>query len=153
MAKHSATVTWRRDGGTFSDGRYSRVHAWTFDGGAIVPASAAPAVVPPPLSDPAAVDPEEAFVAALASCHMLWLLHLAQKAGFVIDRYEDQAEGVLARNAEGRMALVRVTLRPLAAFSGRSPSRAELDGLHEKAHTECYLANSVKSEVLIEPRE
>ena len=104
------------------------------------------------MSDPAGVDPEETFVAALSSCHMLWFLALAAKHGFIIDEYDDDAVGVLERNAEGKTAMTRVTLRPAIRFSGREPSADELHGLHHESHEKCYIANSVKSEILVEPR-
>ncbi len=152
MPTYSATIRWQRNGAAFTDQRYSRAHAWHFDGGAVVPGSSSPRTVPLPYSDAAAVDPEEAFVAALSSCHLLWFLHLAAKAGFVVERYEDCADGVMAKNGEGRMAMTLVNLRPHAAFAGeKRPSRAEVEALHHRAHEECFIANSVKSEVRCEP--
>ncbi|GIK24461.1 MAG: peroxiredoxin [Betaproteobacteria bacterium] len=152
MSTYSATLRWQRNGAAFTDQRYSRAHEWHFDGGAVVPGSSSPHTVPLPYSDASAVDPEEAFVAALSSCHLLWFLHLAAKAGFVVERYEDRADGVMARNAEGRLAMTLVTLRPNAAFAGdRQPTRAEVEVLHHAAHEECFIANSVKSEVRCEP--
>ena len=153
MSAYTATVAWRRGDQPFSDGKYSRVHAWRFDGGAEVKGSAAPQVVAPPLSDPAAVDPEEAFVASLASCHMLFFLAFANKRQFVVDSYEDAAEGELAKNPAGRYAMTLVTLRPKVEFSGeKRPTPEELDALHHKAHEACYIANSITTEVRIEPR-
>jgi organic hydroperoxide reductase OsmC/OhrA len=150
--QHICTVTWQRDAQAFVDHRYSRRHAWLFDGGAVVPASASPHVVPLPFSDPAGVDPEEAFVASLSSCHMLWFLDYAARAGWLVDSYRDDAVGVLARNAEGQQAITRVTLRPAVQFApGRGPSPQELHDLHHRAHASCYIANSVKTEVLCEP--
>jgi organic hydroperoxide reductase OsmC/OhrA len=152
MSTHTATVEWTRDGAAFSDGRYRRSHAWRFDGGAVVRASASPHVVPVPLSDPAAVDPEEAFVASLSSCHMLWFLSLAAKRGFVVDSYVDEAVGVMAPDARGKLALARVTLRPVARFSGaRAPAADEVRELHHLAHEECFLARSVRTEVVCDP--
>jgi organic hydroperoxide reductase OsmC/OhrA len=152
MGQHTATVVWERSGAVFTDDRYSRGHTWRFDGGIEVPASASPHVVRLPLSVAAAVDPEEAFVASLASCHMLWFLSIAARHGFLIDRYRDDAFGVLARNAEGRAAMTVVTLRPEATFAGeRKPSRAELDTMHHEAHERCFIANSVTTEVRCEP--
>lgn len=152
MARHLATVEWRRAGAVFSDNRYSRAHVWRFDGGTEVRASASPHVVPAPLSDPAGVDPEEAFVASLSSCHMLWFLSIAAKRGLVVDRYVDEAVGVLAPNADGRLAMTRVTLRPAVSFAGsRVPDAAELRELHERAHHECYIATSVRTDVVCEP--
>lgn len=153
MAVYTATVTWSRDGAVFSDKKYSRGHRWIFDGGLEVPASASPHVVPAPMSVEAAVDPEEAFVAALASCHMLWFLHLAGQAGFVVDSYRDDAEGVMGKNPDKKIAITRVTLRPAATFEGeRAPTPEQLNSLHHGAHEQCFIANSVKSEVVIEPR-
>ncbi len=153
MPRYNVHVEWERGPGeAFVDNRYSRRHRMLFDGGAEVAGSSSPHVVRPPLSDPAAVDPEETFVASLSSCHMLWFLSLAAQAGFRVDRYADDAEGVMEKNAQGKVAITRVTLRPAVKFSGdKLPSRAELDGLHHKAHEECFIANSVKSEVRCEP--
>lgn len=152
MSTYSATILWQRNGAVFTDQRYSRAHAWHFDGGTVVPGSSSPHSVPLPYSDAAAVDPEEAFVAALSSCHMLWFLHLAAKRGFVVERYEDRADGVMAKNAEGKRAMILVTLRPRAEFAGeRRPGRQDIEALHHAAHEECYIANSVKSEVRCEP--
>lgn len=152
MPNYSATILWQRNGAAFTDQRYSRAHAWHFDGGAVVPGSSSPHTVPLPYSDAAAVDPEEAFVAALSSCHLLWFLHLAAKAGYVVERYEDCADGVMAKNAEGKLAMTLVTLRPRAEFAGaQRPTRAGIEALHHAAHEECFIANSVKSEVRCEP--
>jgi organic hydroperoxide reductase OsmC/OhrA len=152
MSSYTADLLWERGAQDFAGNRYSRRHLWRFDGGAEVVGSSSPSVVPPPGSDPAGVDPEEAFVASLASCHMLWFLAIAAKRGFIIDRYEDAASGVLERNAERRFAMTRVTLRPKVAFSGdKQPTPEELDALHRKAHEECYIANSVTTEVVVEP--
>ncbi|GAB3629314.1 peroxiredoxin [Pandoraea terrae] len=148
---HTATVEWQRKDSKFTDNRYSRAHLWTFDGGAQVPASSSPHSVRVPFSDPAAVDPEEAFVAAVSSCHMLWFLGLAAKAGFVVDSYRDAAEGLLATNAAGKEAMTRVVLRPRIVFAGeRLPADAEVADLHHHAHEHCYIANSVNSEIAIE---
>ncbi|HWL64065.1 MAG TPA: OsmC family protein [Steroidobacteraceae bacterium] len=152
MSTYTAELLWERGDQDFASNRYSRRHAWRFDGGAEIAGSSSPSVVPPPGSDPAAVDPEEAFVASLSSCHMLWFLAIAAKRGFIVDRYEDAASGILERNAERRFAMTRVTLRPRVSFSGpKQPSREDLDALHHKAHEECYIANSVKTEVVVEP--
>jgi organic hydroperoxide reductase OsmC/OhrA len=154
MSHHSANVRWQR--GTDDDflrGRYSRAHAWSFDGGAIVPASASPSVVRAPWSDPAGVDPEEALVAAVASCHMLWFLSLAAEQGFVVEHYDDAAVGTMARNAQGREAITEIVLRPQIAFGGENtPDAHALEALHEAAHERCFIANSVRSEIRIEPR-
>lgn len=153
MSTYTAGIRWSRGEQKFTDNRYSRAHTWRFDGGTVMPASSSPAVVPLPMSDAGAVDPEEAFVASLASCHMLWFLSLAAKRGHVVDTYADDAEGVMAKNAAGRLAMTRVTLRPLVTFGGASrPDRAALDALHHAAHEACFIAASIRSEVVIEVR-
>lgn len=144
MSHHIATIEWQRDEEDFLDQRYSRRHRWRFDGGAEVAASSSPQVVPVPMSDPAAVDPEEAFVASLSSCHMLWFLGIAAKRGYRVDRYLDRAEGVLGRNASGRLAISEVTLHPAVTWSGDlRPTREAVEAMHQEAHHECFLANSV----------
>jgi organic hydroperoxide reductase OsmC/OhrA len=151
MHTYTARVTWRRDGAAFTDNRYSRGHEWAFDGGTRVPASSSPLSVRPPLSVEAAVDPEEALVAAASSCHMLWFLSLAAKGGFTVDGYEDDAAGIMEPDAEGRTAITRITLRPRIAFAGeRRPTAAELAALHHEAHDRCFIANSLKSEIRVE---
>ncbi|HLP08899.1 MAG TPA: OsmC family protein [Opitutaceae bacterium] len=151
MATFTATVYWRRDGAAFLDNRYSRKHEWTFDGGVRVAASASPDVVPLPLSVAEAVDPEEAFVASLSSCHMLWFLSIAAKRGFRVDSYVDEAVGEMGTNEAGRLAVTKVTLRPKTVFSGeRIPSAEELTAVHHAAHEACFIANSVKTQVLCE---
>ena len=154
MSAYSAAVRWRRKPDErFLDGRYSRAHEWAFDGGARVPASSSPHVVRPPFSDPAGVDPEEALVASLASCHMLFFLDFAKRSGFVVDAYVDEAEGVMETAADGRVWMARVTLRPHIVFAGDGrPTGADVDALHHQAHDACYIANSVKSEVRVEGR-
>jgi len=153
MSIYTAEICWSRGEQKFTDNRYSRAHVWRFDGGAVVPASSSPAVVPLPLSDAAAVDPEEAFIAALSSCHMLWFLSLAAKRGYVVDSYADNASGVMEKNSSGQLAMTVVTLRPLVSFGGaKSPDRTALDALHHAAHEECFIAASIRSEVRIEPR-
>ena len=155
MADHryTATVLWtRREAEKYLDNRYSRAHQWRFDGGASVPASASPLHVPVPMSDPAGVDPEEAFVAALSSCHMLFFLFHAAKKGFVVDRYEDEATGTMGKNARGASAMTEVVLRPRVTCSGKQPSAQELHALHEQSHRDCYIANSVTADVKVEPR-
>ncbi|SFC57698.1 Organic hydroperoxide reductase OsmC/OhrA [Polaromonas sp. OV174] len=152
MSSYSAQVSWQRNGEDFLGNRYSRRHLLRFDGGLEVPGSSSPHVVPLPMSDPSALDPEEAFVASLASCHMLWFLSIAAKRRFCVDSYQDAAEGVMAKNADGNLAMTVVTLRPAATFSGeRRPTREELDQLHHEAHEACFIANSVKTEVRCEP--
>jgi organic hydroperoxide reductase OsmC/OhrA len=154
MAGHeySASIHWTRGNAPFTDNRYSRAHRWSFDGGVEVPASSSPKVVRVPLSVEAAVDPEEALVAALSSCHMLWFLSLAAGGGWRVDEYHDEAAGVMGRNASGRTAMVRVTLRPKVTFSGEPlPTRADILKLHHRAHEECFIANSVTTDVRTEP--
>src|SRR6185503_4432820 len=143
MGRHVAEVSWRSDG-AFASGRYSRRHQWRFDGGAVVTASASPDVVPVPMSDAAGVDPEEALVASVASCHMLWFLSLAQEAGVEVASYFDSAEGVMGRIAPGRLALTRIVLRPKVSFAGTPPSAEEVERLHHEAHERCFIANSLK---------
>jgi organic hydroperoxide reductase OsmC/OhrA len=151
MAQHTSTILWQRDNASFADHRYSRRHTWHFDGGAFVPGSSSPYVVPLPYSDPAGVDPEEAFVASLSSCHMLWFLDVAARAGWVVDSYRDEAVGTLARNAQGQQAMTRVVLHPAVQFApGPQPTADELQALHHRAHASCYIANSVKTEVVVE---
>jgi len=153
MSTYTAEIRWHRGDQKFTDNRYSRAHTWRFDGGVTVPASSSPAVVPLPMSDAAAVDPEEAFVASLSSCHLLWFLSLAAKRGYLVDAYVDEASGVMSKNTEGKLAITLVTLRPLVTFSGtRQPDRPALDALHHAAHAECFIAASVRSEIRIEPR-
>ena len=152
MSEHTATVHWQRDAQPFTDKRYSRCHEWRFDGGAVVAGSSSPHSVRVPFSDPTAVDPEEAFVASLSSCHMLWFLDIACRAGWVVDDYRDDAIGLLAANAEGRLAMTVVTLRPAVRFGGNmQPDAAEIHRLHHQAHADCFIANSVKSELRCEP--
>lgn len=149
MATYRATVSWRSDG-RFTDGKYSRAHEWRFDGGAVVTASSSPHVVPAPLSDPAGVDPEEALIASAAACHMLWFLNLAQTAGYDVTSYRDEASATLRKDDRGRIAVTRITLRPVIAFAGSAPDRRELDRLHHEAHGKCFIANSLRSEVVVE---
>jgi organic hydroperoxide reductase OsmC/OhrA len=152
MADHHATIHWERGDAVFTDRRYSRRHLMHFDGGATVPGSSSPHAVRLPYSDPAAVDPEETFVASLSSCHMLWFLDLACRAGWCVDDYRDEAVGVLAQDGDGRMAMTQVTLRPAVRFGGeRRPDASEVERLHHAAHAECFIANSVKTEVRCEP--
>ena len=152
---YGANVQWQRAANEiFTDQRYSRRHELRFDGGAVVAASSAVSSVPLPWSDPGAIDPEEMLVAAVASCHMLWFLSLAAKAGHVVDGYSDAAEGVMTKNAADKLWLSLVTLRPKVAFAeGKGPTAEALDALHHKAHEECFIANSVKSEVRCEPQQ
>ena len=150
--QYTSKILWNRNGALFSDNRYSRKHLWQFDGGVEVPASSSPQVVRLPLSEAAAVDPEEAFVASLASCHMLWFLDIAARGGFIIDSYVDDAVGTLAKNSDGKFAMTIVTLKPHVIFSGdKRPSHEDIQRMHHKAHDECFIATSVKSEVRCEP--
>ena len=148
MSVHAATVRWQRDGRQFTDNHYSRGHTWEFDGGAVVPASASPDVVPLPMSIAENVDPEEAFVAALASCHMLVFLSIAAKRGYVVDEYHDEASGVMAEDEQGKLAITNVTLRPAATYSGgKRPTREQVEKMHHRSHQLCFIANSVKTVV------
>lgn len=152
MPLYTTEVLWKRDDQPFVDQRYSRRHTLRFDGGIEVPGSSSPHVVPLPMSDAAAVDPEEAFVAALSSCHMLWFLSIAAARKYRVDRYFDAAEGLMEKNADGRMAMTVVTLRPRVTFSGdRIPTRDQIGRMHHLAHDECFIANSVRTEVRCEP--
>jgi organic hydroperoxide reductase OsmC/OhrA len=152
MSTYTASIRWTRDPSTdFAKGQYSRAHQWVFDGGLTVPASPSPHIVPAPWNDPAGIDPEEAFVASLSSCHMLFFVDFARRAGFVIDSYVDEAEGLLGKRDDGKMAMTRVTLRPRAKFSGANPPTAEeLADLHHRAHEACFIANSVTTEVVVQ---
>lgn len=148
MSEYKATIKWQRTSPDFLKGKYSREHTWTFDGGVSVPASSSPSVVPVPYSNPAHVDPEEAFVASISSCHMLTFLYLAAKQGFQIDRYEDEAVGVMAKNEQGVPWVSRVTLNPEIVYSGdKLPTAADEKHLHHLAHEQCFIANSIKTEV------
>jgi organic hydroperoxide reductase OsmC/OhrA len=151
--EYQATVEWQRRGAAFLDNKYSRGHTWHFDGGVAVPASSAPSSVPLPYSIAEAVDPEEALVAAISSCHMLFFLSFAAKQGFLIERYRDEAVGVMERNTDGKLYVAKVILNPEAIVEGgRQPSRDELDALHHRAHEECFIANSVKAEITVLPQ-
>lgn len=149
MSEHKATILWQNGSDDFRSGRYSREHTWTFDGGMSVAASASPSVVRPPMSNPAAVDPEEAFVAAVSSCHMLTFVYLAWKAGFEPTRYEDHAVGTMAK---GEVRWIdRITLRPRVSYRGdRHPTPAEEAQLHHEAHRQCFIAQSVKTAIEVE---
>jgi len=152
MAQYKAEVLWLRGEQDFLSNRYSRKHLLRFDGGIEVAGSSSPHVVPLPMSDAAAVDPEEAFVASLSSCHMLWFLSIAAKHKFCVDRYFDAAVGAMGKNAEGKMAMLTVTLKPEIQFSGvRVPTPEQIEHMHHDAHDECFIANSVKTEVICEP--
>jgi len=152
MAEHKAILEWRlKDGEDFLKGRYSREHTWRFDGGTTVPASSAPSVVPVPYSNPAGVDPEEAFVASVSSCHMLTFLFLGAKRGFLIESYTDEAVGIMGKNNAGVPWVSRVTLNPRIKYRGeRIPTPEELKELHHLSHEQCFIANSIKTEVVVE---
>lgn len=154
MSLHKATIHWTcPPDQVFTDGRFSRVHEWSFDGGAVVKASPAPDVVRPPMSDPAGVDPEEAFVVALSSCHMLFFLMFAAKAKCAVESYTDEATGELGKQDDGRVWMSRVTLSPLVVFKGdKRPTSEEVMQWHHAAHDQCYIGNSVKSEIVVSPR-
>jgi organic hydroperoxide reductase OsmC/OhrA len=150
MSQHKATIDWKRSGPDFLKGRYSREHTWTFDGGVSVPASSSPSVVPVPWSNPANVDPEEAFVASLSSCHMLTWLYLAGRAGFEVESYRDEAVGVITKNEKGVPWVSAVTLNPVIVYAGdKRPAAAEDARLHHLAHEQCFIANSVKTVVTV----
>ena len=150
MKAFSARIAWQRNGQPYLDQRYSRAHTWRFDGGLCIPASSSPMSVPPPMSDADAVDPEEALVAAASSCHMLFFLSLAAARGLVVDGYDDEAVGTLAEDDRGRLAMTRIVLRPRIAFAGRQPEATELAALHHEAHERCYIAQSLRGEVMVE---
>lgn len=150
MSEHRAVVRWTFSGEDFPKGRYSREHSWEFDGGQRVVASSSPSIVPLPFSNPAGVDPEEAFVASLSSCHMLTFLDLARRAGHVLESYEDDAVGVLEKNSDGVRWVPRVTLQPKVRYrEGTAPSPEAEQRLHRDAHHHCFIANSVKTEITV----
>ena len=151
MAEYLATITWHRHDPEFTKGKYSREHTWVFDGGITIPASPSPHVVPAPWSNTKCVDPEEAYVAAISSCHMLTFLWLAAKAGFVADSYTDASVGTMTKNERGIPWVSKVVLRPIIEWSGEKlPTQAEVDHLHEESHGHCFIANSVKTEIVVE---
>ena len=151
MSTYTATIRWSRHGdGDFTKGQYSRAHEWSFDGGAVVPASASPHIVPAPWSDEAGVDPEEAFVASLASCHMLFFLDFAKRAGLTIENYVDEAEGLMEKGADGKIRITRVTLWPHITWAGGAPDEPTIADLHHRAHEACFIANSVNAEVKVQ---
>lgn len=154
MSQHTAVIEWQRGDQPFSDNKYSRAHNWTFDGGAVVRGSSTPsAMIPPPLSDETAVDPEEALVAAVSSCHMMFFLAYARKDGFVVDSYRDAAEGTLGKDERGKMSITDIVLRPAVSWSGDTvPDAAQILDLHHRAHEACYIGNSVRSTVTVEPQ-
>lgn len=150
--QYGAEIQWNRGEQDFLAGHYSRAHRWRFDGGLDIAGSSSPHVVPQPWSDPAAIDPEEAFVASISSCHMLWFLSIAAKKAFCVDSYHDHAEGVMTRNDAGKMHISRVTLQPQVSFSGPvQPDAETIHALHHQAHAECFIANSVRTEIVCKP--
>ncbi len=154
MASYTATLTWERGDGDFGDGQYSRAHEIAFDGGVTMPASSSPHIVKLPLSREDAVDPEEMLVASLASCHMLFFLDFARRAGYVIDAYIDKAEGVMGKDERGRIAMLQVKLRPQVIWgSDTRPTPEQLRELHHKAHEACFIANSFRGDIAIEGGE
>lgn len=153
MSQHTAVVEWSRGDQPFADNKYSRGHDWRFDGGAVVRGSSAPSGVPEPMSDSSAVDPEEALVAALSSCHMLFFLAYARKDGFIVDSYRDEAQGVLGKDERGKVSITEIVLRPAITWSGdKLPDAAAIADLHHRSHDICYIANSIRADVKIEPR-
>lgn len=152
MSTYCATVRWSStDNAVFSGGRYSRAHEWEFDGGAVVAASASPGNVPQGTANEAGIDPEEAFIAAISSCHMLFFLDYARRAGFVVSNYVDEAIGLMEKGENGKIAVTKVTLRPKITFDGeKRPDADEISRLHQRSHHDCFIANSIKSEVIIE---
>jgi organic hydroperoxide reductase OsmC/OhrA len=150
MSEHKAIISWKRTSAEFLSGKYSREHTWSFDGGATVAASPSPAVVPAPYSNPACVDPEEAFVASISSCHMLTYLYLTGRQGFQVDSYHDEAVGVMTKNEKGVPWVSSVTLHPKIIYSGdKLPTPADVERLHHAAHEQCFIANSIKTEVTV----
>jgi len=152
MSEHKATIRWTHSRGDFLKGTYSREHTWTFDGGATVPASPSPSAVPKQYGNEANVDPEEAFVASISSCHMLTYLFVASRAGFEIASYEDEAVGTMTKNERGATWVSSVELRPRIVYRGdKRPSKADEDRLHHLAHEQCFIANSVKTSIAVKP--
>jgi organic hydroperoxide reductase OsmC/OhrA len=152
MSEHSATIEWRRATPDFRYPTYDRSHTLRFEAGVEVPARASPANIPATAPKARGVDPEEGFVAAISSCHMLWFLHIACTHKFVVDRYSDHAVGTLEKDRDGKVSVTRVTLRPSVSFSGTPPTVEQVAELHEEAHEKCFIANSVKTEIVVEPR-
>lgn len=152
MSEYTVRVSWLRDNDErYIDNKYSRSHEWSFDGGVTVPASSSPHVVPLPYSVEANVDPEEAFIASLSSCHMLFFLAIAAKRKFIVDEYIDNPVGVMEKNNYGKISMTKVTLRPKVRFSGeKQPTFEQLEKMHQQSHEQCFIANSVKTEVVTE---
>ena len=147
MSPHTATVHWQRAGNDHPQGRHGTAHVWRFDGGAEVAASSSPHVLKPPFSTPENVDPEEALVAAVSSCHMLFYLWFSHKEGYAVSDYTDSAEGTMARNADGRMAITHIRLSPRVRYQGEAPDRAMETALHERSHHACFIANSLNATI------
>ena len=152
MHRYDVEIAWQADG-DFTGGRYSRAHQWRFDGGQVVRGSSSPQTVPEPMSDPFGVDPEEALVAAASSCHMLWFLDLARKDGLDVIAYRDRADGEMGRIGEGRYALTRITLRPAIRFAAPQPGPEQIADLHNRAHERCFIANSLRADIFVEPND
>ena len=148
---YSVKIFWKKNlDEAFVDSKYNRSHTWSFDGGIEIPASSSPHVVPVPMSNESAVDPEEAFVAAISSCHMLWFLSIAAEKSFIVESYEDNAIGVLGKNGEGKLAMTKITLKPKVNFNDTIvPTNEQVDELHRLAHEKCFIANSVKTKITI----
>jgi organic hydroperoxide reductase OsmC/OhrA len=155
MSEHRVTVSWQlRSGDDFLRGKYSREHTWVFDGGVRVPASPSPLVVPAPFSNASHVDPEEAFVASVSSCHMLTFLYLAAQRGFAVERYEDDAIGTMTRNEKRVPWISSIVLHPRITYAGdKTPGSADEQRLHHDSHDQCFIANSIKTDVTVQPRQ
>ena len=151
MSEHRATIEWRL-AGDFKYETYSRSHTIDFGRNILVPGNAAAENIPKTAAGAPGVDPEQAFVATVSACHMLWFLHLACNRKFVVERYRDEAVGVLEKNTEGKEAITRITLRPVVAFSGSPPAPEQFAEFHEKAHERCFIANSIRTQVILNPR-
>jgi organic hydroperoxide reductase OsmC/OhrA len=151
MSQYYATIKWENSGPDFLKNEYSREHQWIFDGGTVIAATAAPSIVPAPWSNPEYVDPEEAFIASLSSCHMLFFIHIAAQRGFLLDAYSDDAEGTMEKNSDGKVAITRVVLHPKPVFSGNNiPDEDEISSMHHNAHKDCFIANSVTTVIEID---
>jgi len=153
MPNYKATIHWKRSGAKFLDHKYQRTHTWTFDNGLRLKAAASPHIVGKSFTDSSVIDPEEAFIASVGSCHMLWFLSLAAGMGFVVNKYSDQSEGTLEKNSEGHMAMTKVLIQPMVSFEAdNAPSQEDFLKLHREAHRKCFIANSVKSDIEILPK-
>ena|SRR3990167_1855464 len=152
MDEYVAEIIWARNGQDFLSNNYSRKHILRFDGGIDIPGSSSPHIVPIPFSELAAVDPEEAFIASISSCHMLWFLSIAAKRKFCVELYTDKATGVMEKNHQGKLAITLVTLKPEVQFTGeKTPTIEQINKMHHQAHNECFIANSVRTEIRCEP--